>query len=134
MFYHGNRKEWKPGFKECAMLRRQMYIPQSTQRYVNVLSNESVIKGLWQKVILKSLILSFVASEICFLLVFINTESTHYLFEVFYFHWIALALHLHEHDNVHVLIMYITCVFFPLFTGESLKFIIAPQHYVALLI
>lgn len=38
-------KEWKPGFKECAMLRRQMYIPQSTQRYVNVLSNESVIKG-----------------------------------------------------------------------------------------
>lgn len=48
-FYHGYRKEWKPGFKECAMLRRQMYIPQSTQRYVNVLSNESVIKGLWQK-------------------------------------------------------------------------------------
>lgn len=28
------------------MLRRQLYIPQSTQRYVNVLSNESVIKGL----------------------------------------------------------------------------------------
>lgn len=57
-----------------------------------------------------------------------------FIWGFFYFHWMALALHLHEHDNVHVLIMYITCVFFPLFTGESLKFIIAPQHYVALLI
>lgn len=45
-YFFGDRKEWKPGFKECAMLRRQLYIPQSTQRYVNVLSNESVIKGL----------------------------------------------------------------------------------------
>lgn len=108
---------------------------RSVQRVCHQRFVAKISTGIY-KFILKSLILSFVASEICFLLIFIITESTHYLFEVFYFHWMALALHLHEHvfDNVHVLIMYITCVFFPLFTGESLKFIIAPQHYVALLI
>lgn len=37
-------KEWKPGFRECALLRRQAYIPQSS-RSVHVLSNESVFKG-----------------------------------------------------------------------------------------
>ncbi|KAL4238832.1 protein ubiquitination [Mactra antiquata] len=37
-------KEWKPGFRECALLRRQAYIPQSA-RCVRVLSNASVFKG-----------------------------------------------------------------------------------------
>ncbi|XP_053406182.1 uncharacterized protein LOC123536223 [Mercenaria mercenaria] len=37
-------KEWKPGFRECTLLRRQAYIPQSA-RCVHVLSNESVFKG-----------------------------------------------------------------------------------------
>lgn len=37
-------KEWKPGFKECALLRQQAFIPQSA-RCVNVLSNESVFRG-----------------------------------------------------------------------------------------
>ncbi|XP_060075439.1 uncharacterized protein LOC132555113 [Ylistrum balloti] len=39
------RQEWKPGHKECSSLRRQLFIPQSSQRHVNVLSNESVFKG-----------------------------------------------------------------------------------------
>lgn len=39
------RKEWKPGHRECALLRRQMFVPQSTHRYINVLTNEAVFKG-----------------------------------------------------------------------------------------
>lgn len=55
---------------------------RSVQRVCHQRFVAKISTGIY-KFILKSLILSFVASEICFLLVFINTESTHYLFEVF---------------------------------------------------
>ncbi|XP_052766190.1 DDB1- and CUL4-associated factor 15-like [Mya arenaria] len=38
-------REWKPGFRECAMLRRHVFVPQSAKRSVHVLSNEAVFKG-----------------------------------------------------------------------------------------
>ncbi|KAH3853973.1 DDB1- and CUL4-associated factor 15-like [Dreissena polymorpha] len=38
-------KDWKPGFRENALLRRQVFIPQSLKRSVHVLSNEAVFKG-----------------------------------------------------------------------------------------
>ncbi|KAK3586837.1 hypothetical protein CHS0354_034874 [Potamilus streckersoni] len=39
------KKDWKPGFKECTILRRQTCVPQSVFKTVHVLSNESVFKG-----------------------------------------------------------------------------------------
>ncbi|KAL8570635.1 hypothetical protein ACOMHN_039072 [Nucella lapillus] len=38
-------REWKPGSRECLMLRRKVAVPQSFFRSVHVLSNEAVFKG-----------------------------------------------------------------------------------------
>lgn len=37
--------EWKPGSRECCLLRRKVAVPQSFFRSVHVLSNEAVFKG-----------------------------------------------------------------------------------------
>ncbi|KAK7492891.1 hypothetical protein BaRGS_00015838 [Batillaria attramentaria] len=38
-------REWKPGSRECCLLRRKVAVPQSFFRSVHVLSNEAVFKG-----------------------------------------------------------------------------------------